>query len=356
MPVATSTYDNIPAWTRPAETTQELDWAPLKEIDLQVFDTPGGKEKLAAELHDAVRNGAHYSLTGSRATSDVFRSWLLGCNGPRNSGRGGLEAVLDRCVNFFCMIWGLSLTSVDGIQAMRFSTLCVCSTGDKAAEYSFLCSLLRRNRSIRAISRSESASSAPVVAIPANSICSYFGYREPTRVIGSTGGLLFHLGIPAGIPTENSVTVKENIEMLNIPKYTANNDYKDVPKHDIIKVRIRLQYPLDILVTYDHFPLLRPTRQRLRRSTASCSTTSFANCSSCWPSSWSCPRTTFWMCVPGLISWQETHSGWIISQRHAYDAKSEDHLRYVRVLPLSGCDYSRFARWYITLEPWRNGS
>jgi hypothetical protein len=115
--------------------------------------------------------------------------------------------------------------------------------------------------------------------------------------------------IPAGIPAENSFTVKENIEMLNIPKYTANNDYKDVPKHGIIKVRIRLQYRLDILVTYDRFPLLRPTRQRLRRSTASCFTTSFANCSSCWPSSWSCPRTTFSMCVPCLVGWQETHFG-----------------------------------------------
>jgi hypothetical protein len=66
MPVATSPYDNIPAWTRPAETKEELDWAPLKEIDLGLFDTPGGKEKLAAELHDAVKNGEPFRLTGGR--------------------------------------------------------------------------------------------------------------------------------------------------------------------------------------------------------------------------------------------------------------------------------------------------
>jgi hypothetical protein len=57
MPVATSPYDDIPPWTRPAETKEQLDWAPLKEIDLSVFDEPDGKEKLAAELHDAVKNG-----------------------------------------------------------------------------------------------------------------------------------------------------------------------------------------------------------------------------------------------------------------------------------------------------------
>lgn len=57
MPVPTSPYD-VPAWTRPAETTESLDWAPLQEIDLSIFDQPGGKEKLAADLHYAVKNGA----------------------------------------------------------------------------------------------------------------------------------------------------------------------------------------------------------------------------------------------------------------------------------------------------------
>ncbi|KAG6830304.1 hypothetical protein H0H87_008555 [Tephrocybe sp. NHM501043] len=41
----------------------------------------------------------------------------------------------------------------------------------------------------------------------------YFGYREPTRFIGNTD-------------------VKENMEMLNVPKYTP--DYASVPRHGLI--------------------------------------------------------------------------------------------------------------------------
>lgn len=42
----------------------------------------------------------------------------------------------------------------------------------------------------------------------------YFGYREPTRFVGNTD-------------------IKENMEMLNLPKFTS--DYESVPKHDFIK-------------------------------------------------------------------------------------------------------------------------
>jgi hypothetical protein len=31
-----------------------VDWADLVTLDLGIFDTPGGKEKLAAQLFDAV--------------------------------------------------------------------------------------------------------------------------------------------------------------------------------------------------------------------------------------------------------------------------------------------------------------
>lgn len=79
MPVATSPYDNISEWTRPAETKEELDWAPLKEIDLSVFDTPGGKEKLAAELHDAVKNGEPFILPCNlrRLTYPLVGFWVV---------------------------------------------------------------------------------------------------------------------------------------------------------------------------------------------------------------------------------------------------------------------------------------
>jgi len=43
----------------------------------------------------------------------------------------------------------------------------------------------------------------------------YFGYREPTRFIGNTD-------------------VKENMEMLNLPKFTP--DYESHPRHDFVKV------------------------------------------------------------------------------------------------------------------------
>ena len=58
MPVPVSAFDVKP-WTRPAETTDSLDWAPLKIIDLSVFDKPGGKQKLAEDLRDSAKNGAY---------------------------------------------------------------------------------------------------------------------------------------------------------------------------------------------------------------------------------------------------------------------------------------------------------
>jgi hypothetical protein len=44
----------IPKWERPGKTSEDLDWAEIKVIDLSTFDEPGGKEKLAEELRDAV--------------------------------------------------------------------------------------------------------------------------------------------------------------------------------------------------------------------------------------------------------------------------------------------------------------
>ncbi|KAL0952481.1 hypothetical protein HGRIS_006745 [Hohenbuehelia grisea] len=47
------------------------------------------------------------------------------------------------------------------------------------------------------------------------SVGNYFGYREPTRFVGNTA-------------------VKENMEMLNIPKYTP--DYTNTPRHDFVRM------------------------------------------------------------------------------------------------------------------------
>lgn len=57
MPIALSPSEALPLprWQRPAKTTQDLPWAEIKVLDLSTFDLPGGKQKLAEELRDAVR-------------------------------------------------------------------------------------------------------------------------------------------------------------------------------------------------------------------------------------------------------------------------------------------------------------
>jgi hypothetical protein len=44
----------IPKWKRPGKTSETLDWADIKVIDLSTFYEPGGKQKLAEDLRDAV--------------------------------------------------------------------------------------------------------------------------------------------------------------------------------------------------------------------------------------------------------------------------------------------------------------
>lgn len=57
MPTALSPSEALPLpkWKRPAKTTHDLPWADIKVLDLSTFDSPGGKQKLAEELRDAVR-------------------------------------------------------------------------------------------------------------------------------------------------------------------------------------------------------------------------------------------------------------------------------------------------------------
>lgn len=47
---------DLAPWQQPKETELDLDWAPLAIIDLAKWDTPGGKESLALELTDPLRN------------------------------------------------------------------------------------------------------------------------------------------------------------------------------------------------------------------------------------------------------------------------------------------------------------
>lgn len=56
MPIALKPAEELPLprWERPPKTTQDLPWADIKVLDLSTFDVPGGKQKLAEELREAV--------------------------------------------------------------------------------------------------------------------------------------------------------------------------------------------------------------------------------------------------------------------------------------------------------------
>jgi hypothetical protein len=44
----------LPPWKRPAKTEVDLPWADISVIDISTFNEPGGKEKLAQQLREAV--------------------------------------------------------------------------------------------------------------------------------------------------------------------------------------------------------------------------------------------------------------------------------------------------------------
>jgi hypothetical protein len=57
-------------YQRPPQTREELDWAPLVELDISRFDEPGEKPKLAAQLEEAVRNVGFWIVTGHGITDE----------------------------------------------------------------------------------------------------------------------------------------------------------------------------------------------------------------------------------------------------------------------------------------------
>ncbi|KAL0574444.1 hypothetical protein V5O48_007508 [Marasmius crinis-equi] len=56
---------DLERWVPPPETKAELDWAPLLTVDLSRFDSPGGKESLAAELKGAVTTWGFWTVINS---------------------------------------------------------------------------------------------------------------------------------------------------------------------------------------------------------------------------------------------------------------------------------------------------
>ncbi|KAI7777587.1 flavonol synthase [Diaporthe eres] len=81
MPSALSPSEALPLpkWKRPAKTSHDLPWADIKVLDLSTFDEPGGKEKLAEELRDAVHNTGFFSVTGTGLTEEeIQRQYDIG--------------------------------------------------------------------------------------------------------------------------------------------------------------------------------------------------------------------------------------------------------------------------------------
>ncbi|KAL4878077.1 hypothetical protein BJY04DRAFT_229980 [Aspergillus karnatakaensis] len=133
----------VKTWSRPSPTKEDLDWAPLAEIDLSTFEEPGGKEALARQLYDAITRVGFWVVTGHGIEDErVLRQFSFG--------------------NAFFK---------QPLEEKRF----------------FPCNFAEGE---------------------------YFGYRENSRWIGETG-------------------VKDNVEMLNIPK--AIPEWSDVPKHKIVE-------------------------------------------------------------------------------------------------------------------------
>jgi hypothetical protein len=82
-PITTSEIDYttypVPEYRRPDQTKDELDYAPLVEIDISRFYEPGEKERLAAQLDDAVRNVGFWIVTGHGIKDEeVVRMLALG--------------------------------------------------------------------------------------------------------------------------------------------------------------------------------------------------------------------------------------------------------------------------------------
>jgi hypothetical protein len=69
----------VKPWTRPKPTSENLDWAPLVEIDLSRFDQPGGKQELASQLYDAVTKVGFWVVTNTGLDDErVLRQFSIG--------------------------------------------------------------------------------------------------------------------------------------------------------------------------------------------------------------------------------------------------------------------------------------
>lgn len=69
----------VKPWSRPPQTSEKLDWAPLTTIDLSRFDEPGGKQDLAKQLYDAVTRVGFWTVVNTGLDDKrVLRQFSIG--------------------------------------------------------------------------------------------------------------------------------------------------------------------------------------------------------------------------------------------------------------------------------------
>ncbi|KAF1851286.1 gibberellin 2-oxidase [Cucurbitaria berberidis CBS 394.84] len=69
----------VKPWSRPEQTKEDLEWAPLTTIDLARFDEPGGKQDLAQQLYDAITRVGFWVVTNSGIDDErVLKQFSIG--------------------------------------------------------------------------------------------------------------------------------------------------------------------------------------------------------------------------------------------------------------------------------------
>jgi hypothetical protein len=69
----------VKPWSRPQETKEDLEWAPLTTIDLSRFEEPGVKQELAKQLYDAITRVGFWVVTGTGIDDErVLRQFSIG--------------------------------------------------------------------------------------------------------------------------------------------------------------------------------------------------------------------------------------------------------------------------------------
>lgn len=69
----------VKSWTRPQKTSEKLEYAELPQIDLSLFDEPGGKQELAKQLYDAITRIGFWSVVNTGLDDErVLRQFSFG--------------------------------------------------------------------------------------------------------------------------------------------------------------------------------------------------------------------------------------------------------------------------------------